>query len=132
MRTDCTRDNRATRLPNASHLGFDLWTAKRGNFVQYDPGAGNAGAFGRVLGRVHCEGKTYVEIIALLGALDCPSVRWIAPESILRCCEVPPRRILEWICGPWNNPADILARVERGFLDDSYLDSKEREAVTKD
>ena len=31
MRTDCTRDNRATKLPNASHLGFDLWQAKRGN-----------------------------------------------------------------------------------------------------
>jgi len=114
MRTDCTRDNRATKLPNASHLGYDLWKAKRGNWIRYRT-EGAEGSHGRVLGRVHCEGETYVEIIALLGNLDCPAIRWIKPSDIVQCRANPPRAILEWICGEWN-VADVMARVEYGYF----------------
>lgn len=123
MRTDCTRDNRKIPLPNASLVASGLGAAKRGNWVSYRQ-EGAAGNVGRVVGRVVADGRVYVEIIALLGAADCPAVRWVDPAEISLCQPVPPRRIFEFICGDWSSPADILARVERGFLSDSYL-SKE-------
>lgn len=101
MRTDCTRDNRATYLPNASHLGYDLWKAKRGNWVRFKR-EGMDGAHGRVIGRVHCEGKTYIEIVALLGNLDIPAIRWIEPSDVIQCRELPPKAIFDFICGDWN------------------------------
>jgi hypothetical protein len=117
MRTDCTRDNRAVLLPNASLLGYGLIHAKRGRWVRFDQGPGFEGHHGRVIGRVLADGLVYVEIIALLGNLDCPAVRWINPMHITECVESPPRHIFDFICGEWSNPADILARVQHGFAE---------------
>jgi hypothetical protein len=115
MRTDCTRDNRQCLLPSASRLGFGRLYAKRGNWIQFDQGPGLAGHHGRVLGRVHADGRVYLEIIALLGNLDCPAVRWIDPACVQVCNANPPREIFEFMCGPWNDPAAVLARVGYGF-----------------
>lgn len=114
MRTDCTRDNRATKLPNASHLGFDLWRAKRGNWIRFDDGNGEK--FGRVIGRVHCERKTYIEVCAMLGCFDCPAIRWIDPASVIQCRSAPPANIFAFITGEWKNPADIIAAIDYGFM----------------
>jgi hypothetical protein len=114
MRTDCTRDNVAIQLPNASHLGCDLWKAKRGNWVRYRR-KGAHGEFGRVIGRVHADGKTYVEIVAMLGALDCLAIRWIDATDILQCLPRPPRIIFDLICGEWTNPGATIAAVIYGI-----------------
>lgn len=124
MRTDCTRDNRKCYLPNASLIASGKNFAKCGDWIRYSM-PGFDGNHGRVLGRVHADGRVYLEIIALLGSLDCPAVRWIDPAAVLTCESSPPRRIFEFICGPWN-PAEVMARVERGFLSDSYLDKESR------
>lgn len=114
MRTDCTRDNRKTYLPNASHLGFNLWHAKRGNWIVYREHDSDTRC-ARVLGRVRADGKTYVEVIAALGAFDIPAVRWIEPESILQCRATPPANIFAFFAGDWSSPSDILAKVSYGF-----------------
>lgn len=124
MRTDCTRDNRATPLPNASHLGDGLGAAKRGHWISYRSAEYADKICGRVLGRVHADGRTWLEVVALMGAADNPSVRWIEPAAVETCQASPPRRIFEFMCGDWSDAAAIQARVARGFLSDSYLDSK--------
>lgn len=122
MRTDCTRDNRATPLPNASHLGFDLWKAKRGNWIRFEHNGRIL--HGRVLGGVTTtggddKGTRYVECVALLGTLDNPSPRWVKPFEILQCSPVPPKSVFEFICGPWDDVATILARVAYGIPSDN-------------
>lgn len=113
-----TRDNKATHLPNASTLGFGLYRAKRGNWVQFADGSG-AVLCGRVLGGVTANGVAdrarYVEVIALLGCLDNPAIRWVRPEDIQRCEANPPARIFAFICGDWTNPDTVASRVADGF-----------------
>lgn len=109
MRTDCTRDNRKAYLPNASHLGFDLWYAKRGNWLRFNYDGRQL--VGRSLGRVHADGTTYLEVIALLGAADIPAVRWIKADDVIQCREAPPREVFDFICGPWDDVAAILKHV---------------------
>lgn len=125
MRTDCIRDNRATRLPNSSRIGFSLGTAKRGAWIRTASTPVDPGRIGRVVGRVHADGKTYLETVLLLGAGDIPAVRWIDPADVIECYASPPRRIFEFMCGDWRDSSAVLARIERGFLNDSYLDEKE-------
>lgn len=116
MRTDCTRDNRKTHLPNADTLGYGRYFAKRGNWVSFSQNGDPSVTYhGRVIGGVTCEGRRYVEVIALLGALDNPAVRWLAPHEITRCDDTPPAGIFSFICGEWIDPARIIGAAENGF-----------------
>jgi hypothetical protein len=123
-RTDCTRDNHKTLLPKASTLGFGLCYAKRGNWIQFRH-QGRDLVCGRVIGRVHCEGETYIEVIAVLGAFTIPAVRWIKPEDVTECRQGPPTEIFRFIGGEWESPETILAAVHNGFLPDFYTEAKE-------
>lgn len=120
MRTDCTRDNRKTFLPCASHLGFDLWNAKRGNWILYRESETSL-RHARVIGGVTCERKRWIEVCAMLGNFDCPAIRWIEPQQVLNCRAAFPREILDFIAGEWKSPADIIARIEHGFMPQEWL-----------
>jgi hypothetical protein len=125
MRTDCTRDNRRTVCCNSLLLGSSTNVAKRGSWIVFSTFEGSANACGRVLGRVHADGKTWIEVVALLGSdLQCPAIRWVEPEQVRECYSSPPRRIFNFITGDWRDSEAIRARVARGFLSDSYLDAK--------
>ena len=115
-RADCTRDNNLVYLPNASTLGFGLYKAKRGNWVQWEMDGYHH--VGRVIGRVVCEGKVYIEVAK--AALDFSSayVRWIDPAMVRECRENPPRRVFEFFAATtWDNPEDIHAALAYGVSD---------------
>lgn len=112
MRTDCTRDNRKVRLPNASTTGYNLWNAKRGNWVEVGEGYGLH--FGRVLSRVTCQGVVYVEVLGFIGASATLAVRWLAPGDILACRAEPPRERFAVLFGDWTD-GDRLRRIGEGL-----------------
>jgi hypothetical protein len=113
-RNDCTRDNRKVYLPNASSIGYDQRWSKRGYWLTFDSPFGGT-AYGRVVGRVRCQGVTYVEVIALFGCDMTPAVRWVLPDAISACRKHPPRNVLSFVLGEWTKPADIFAAVEYGI-----------------
>jgi hypothetical protein len=119
-RADCTRDNRKIPLPRASLLGMGKRFAKRGDWIRAE--VSGYPTCGRVIGRVTCEGKVFVEVAAL-GSIDSPYVKWLDPAEVRECVSSPPRRIWEWISGDWTDPEAIHARLAKGFLSDSYLDT---------
>ena len=114
-RTDCTRDNRAVRLPNASTLGFGRWKAKRGNWVMYE--IDNAHFVGRVISRVVCEGKEYVEVAQATLSFSSAHVRWIDPAAIRECRAAPPSKVFAFFAGDWSDPETIHAALAYGVSD---------------
>lgn len=97
MRNDVRRDRKASKIPNAVKLGFDLWTAKPGNWIQWEEQG--VQRFGRVLGRVKINGSKewLIEVTALLGLLDCPAIRWVKAEDVKRCTSGPTRVLLDFM-----------------------------------
>ncbi len=114
-RTDCTRDNQAVRLPNASTLGFGLWKAKRGNWVMYE--VDNIHFVGRVIGRVTCERVVYIEVAQACESFSHAYVRWIKPEQVRECRAAPPKRVFEFFTGDWSNMETIHAALAYGVSD---------------
>ena len=113
-RTDCTRDNRVTLCPNSSHLGFSTNKAKRGSWITFE--IDNLHGAGRVVGRVHCEGKTYIEIIATGIGMHWAGVRWIEPCDVRSCYPAPNDAIMHFFLGDWTDAESILATAARGML----------------
>lgn len=114
-RTDCERDNKAVKLPNASTLGYGLWKAKRGHWVSYE--ADNAHFVGRVIGRVVCENTVYVEVAQAAEGFSCAYVRWVKPEQIRECRAVPPKSVFDFFTGEWSNVESIHAALAYGVSD---------------
>ena len=115
-RTDCTRDNHAVRLPNATSLGFGRDTAMRGCWVMYE--SNNLWFVGRVICRVQCEGKTYVEVAQASADFSHVYVRWVEPAHIKECRTHPPRRVFEFFGSDnWDRPEDIHAALAYGVSD---------------
>jgi hypothetical protein len=114
MRTDCTRDNRATICVNSTLLGASTNKAKRGSWIHYEQDGYHHAA--RVVGRVHCEGKTYLEVIAMDTAFTVAYVRWIDPACVRACYNGPHARLVAFMVGEWKDPDALLARVHEGFL----------------
>jgi hypothetical protein len=114
MRTDCTRDNQQVILPNASLLGYSTNRAKRGSWIVFE-GESRLAA-GRVVGRVHCEGKTYLEVIVTDAGLTMAYVRWIDPVCVRECYSQPHRRVFEFLMGEWRDPDTILRTACNGFV----------------
>ena len=112
-RDDCTRDNRATILPNASLLGFSTNEAKRGSWVLYEHMEQLHA--GRVVGRVHCEGTIYLEIITTDAAMTFAAVRWINPTAVKACFPAPNRQVFEFLMGEWTDADKILTTANNGF-----------------
>ncbi len=114
-RPDCTRDNVAVHLPNATSLGFGRRKAKRGNWVQYE--VENHHFVGRVISRVTCEGKTFVEVAQASPAFAHAYIRWIAAADIRECRDNPPRHVFDFFAGEWSKPEDIHAKLAYGVSD---------------
>jgi hypothetical protein len=113
-RTDCTRDNRRTICPNSRHFGSSSNVAKRGCWIMYE--IDNYHHAGRVVGRVHCEGKTYLEIISVDVAMTYACVRWIDPACVYQCYPSPHTRLIEFMVGEWTDAEIILHRATQGFV----------------
>ena len=116
-RTDCTRDNKKVRLPNARHSGFCVTFAKRGFWITSTMMSDEH--VGRVVGRVVCEGKVYVEAIMLSTDLQHAFARWIDPETIQSCHRHSPHECMAFMLGAWDEPADIIHASEQGFVKDA-------------
>ena len=114
-RTDCTRDNVAVYLPNATTLGFGKRKAKRGNWVEYE--VDNHHFVGRIISRVTCEGKVYVEVAQASPAFAHAYIGWIEPAQIRECRENPPRAVFDFFSGDWSNVEDIHAKIAYGISD---------------
>jgi hypothetical protein len=115
-RNDCRRDNRATICPNSTTLGYSRYKAKRGSWVMFEWEASHR--IGRVVGRVHCEGKTYLEVITMDLALRFPYVRWIDPATVRECYDKPARNVWAFMLSDdWSNADKILRIVHNGFSD---------------
>jgi hypothetical protein len=112
-RTDCIRDNRAIPLPNASTLGFGLWKAKRGCWIVYEQSGFKH--CGRSVGRVTCEGKTYVEVAVISLEHGGAHIRWIDPAEVRTCRRAPPKRTFDFICGDWSDMQSLSDQMAHGF-----------------
>ena len=115
-RTDCTRDNVAVVAPNATLLGFGTRKVKRGNWVVYESSDG-ARFVGRVISRVTCEGKVYVEIAQAAENFGYVYIRWIEPEQVKECRASPPRNVFSFFSGSFDDPETIHAQIEYGVSD---------------
>lgn len=121
-RTDCKRDNVRVIAPRSSRLGYSRHYTSRGFWILGESSLGQQ--YGRVLGRVRCEGEVYVEAMMLCGAAMNPVLRWLDPADIRESYAEPPRAVLQWIMGDWSDPAALVDKAYSGGL--SYgLTSKE-------
>jgi hypothetical protein len=118
-RTDCKRDNNLVYLPNAAKYGFGLTKASRGNWIRYATDDDSEHSFvGRVISRVTCEGKIFIEIAQASLDFSCAYVRWIKPEQVRECRKNPPRSVFEFFAANnWDNPEDIHAALAYGVSD---------------
>lgn len=116
-RTDCTRDNRVTLCPNSTSLGYSTHKAKRGSWISYE--IDNHHRVARVVGRVHCEGKTYIEVITTDSTFTFGYVRWIEPGDVRECYSGPNMSFMAFITGPWTDVDAILTRAAAGFPRDT-------------
>ncbi|HKD44682.1 MAG TPA: hypothetical protein VKD24_03415 [Candidatus Angelobacter sp.] len=115
-RADCTRDNVAVGLPNATSLGFGRRTAKRGNWVHYE--RNDLQYIGRVIGRVECDGVTYLEVAEASLTFSTAYVRWIYPADIRECRANPPRTVFAFFASDdWSDPEKIHAQLAYGVSD---------------
>lgn len=114
-RSDCSRDNVRVICPNSSRLGYSRYYTKRGFWISAQgEGHPEFRGVGRVLGRVRCEGKTYVEAMMFFGATMTPVLRWIEPFAVNESYAQPPRSVLQWIMGDWSDPASLVAHAYSG------------------
>jgi hypothetical protein len=118
VRRDCTRDNRITILPNAWKPGGGTVKAQRGSIVCFE--RDNATGGGRVIGRVHCEGKTYLEIARWDNMLMHAYVSWIDPACVRECCDKPHTKLLAFLLGDdWHDAETIHRTLHNGFVRES-------------
>lgn len=87
MRKDCVIDNRRVACPNSSTIGYAKRHCKRGDLFIYDNEAGRPLA--RSLGRVTCEGKSYILAMVLSGDATFAFERWIDPALVREVIDVP-------------------------------------------
>lgn len=114
IRDDCERDVQAVICPNAVHLGYSTNKAKRGSWITYETDDHHRA--GRVVGRVKCEGKTYLEIVTWDTALTFAYVRWIEAHRVRECYNQPHRRVIDFLTGPWDDLDTILNTAQNGMV----------------
>jgi len=118
-RADCVRDNVGVRLPLACFYNGGVTVARRGMWIEVGPTYRGREFLGRVLGRVRCEGRVYVEVIAALGIRCTPCVRWVEAAHITGCLRVPPAAALAFLCGEWRDMPRVVARATDGIPDEA-------------
>lgn len=114
-RSDCTRDNRRTICKNVPFSGHLTHIAKRGSWIVYEDEHGHSHC-GRVVGRVHCGGETFLEIIQIDAAFTMAYARWIDPLSVRECYNAPHRRVIAFLTGEWKDADTILRTAHNGHV----------------
>lgn len=114
-RTDCERDNVGVICPNATLLGFGERTSKRGKWIAFEQS--NIHAVGRVVGRVTCEGKVYVEVACASQAFCSVFIRWIEPHEVKEIRPVPPSSVFEFFARDDWMPDSVFRAMEYGVSD---------------
>ncbi len=118
-RPDCKRDNVKVICRGASLLGFGRLFCKRGNWVVYE--IDNNKFVGRSLGRVTCEGITYIEVAQASESFSSVFIRWVKPEDVREVRPTSPKRVLEFFAvehAMWcDNIPRLLKEMEHGVSD---------------
>src|ERR1700683_821816 len=82
MRTDIKFDRKqVSRLPNATHLGYDKGKTQTGDIVRFIEGGTER--VGRIIGRIKNSADTLC-VAALSADLTSVMERWVKPEDILQ------------------------------------------------
>lgn len=125
-RTDCTRDRCKQPLPHlvSTALAFQEVEARPGYWVAFEQCDGIS--HGRVIGRVHCEHKTYLEVACLTCDMAAVHVAWVLPCKVRAAYKEPPRNSLGWLLAAnFNRPDAIFGDLEYGV-------SRDREELDHD
>jgi hypothetical protein len=115
-RTDCKRDKRQTICVNSTWIGHSTKVARPGSWVHYEVDDHHHVA--RVVGRVHCEGKTYLEVITTDVAMTMAYVRWIESAMVRACYAGPHHKVMAFLTGEWKDTDAILTTAANGFVRD--------------
>jgi hypothetical protein len=125
-RTDCTRDNVAVICPNATLLGFGTHKSKRGYWLEYERDDNKR--VGRVIGRVTCEGKVYIEIAVVSLAFSAVHVQWVEPCEVREIRRSPPRAVFAFLGQDEWKPDAVFKAMEYGVSDmRDQLDAREND-----
>jgi hypothetical protein len=111
-RTDCERDNKKVRCPNASTIGFGLTHCKRGYWLLYQ--VDNFFFIGRAIGRVVCEGRELIEVAQASPDMHHAYIRWIEPEQVNEIRLAPPRHVFDFFAQADWKPETVFAQLEHG------------------
>jgi hypothetical protein len=114
-RTDCKRDNVAVICPNATLLGFGTRKCKSGAWLTYE--IDNSHFVGRAIGRVQCEGKTYIEIAQASECFSSVYIRWIDPSSVREIRKSAPRDVFTFFSQEEWKPGTVFKQLEYGVSD---------------
>lgn len=114
-RTDCTRDNVAVICPNATLLGVGTRKCKRGAWLRYE--IDNQSFTGRVIGRVTCEGKVFIELAQASIDFTHVYIRWIEPGQVREVRHSPPRAVFNFFAQDDWKPEAVFAALEHGVSD---------------
>lgn len=130
-RTDCVRDNRRIECRGSTPFGFSTSNAKRGSWIIWE--RENVKRAGRVVGGVTCEGKRWIEVIAVGEAFNHAHVQWIDAAWVRYCYPSPHFEVLEFLTGDWSDPDKILRTAARGHVCEFWLSGKRtRDPVAPD
>ena len=113
-RTDCTRDMKQVKLPYSAgnHVGFNTWIVKPGYWFSTEDGGA-----GRMICRVVCEGKDYIEAAIISDDLSSAYIRWIEAKDIRTARRVPPKSVLEFMCRDDWSPESVHSALNYGVSD---------------
>jgi hypothetical protein len=114
-RDDCERDDVKVFCPNATTLGFAGRFAKRGYWVQCAQNGVNHQ--GRIIGRVTCERKIYVEVAVASPCFSYVCVRWFEPHEVCEIRRAVPRKVFEFFARDNWEPREVFAALDYGVSD---------------
>lgn len=127
MRTDFKFSTRSVCCPHASLLGFSSATCKPGHWVTWCMPGEDAHQVGRVIGVVDYRDyhdiatdskKSWLMVAALACDFTTVHMRWIDPDWVRSCYPLPPRQVLAFLTGEWDDPQAICDQIENGFGED--------------
>lgn len=126
MRTDFEFSTRSVQIPiklDQLH-GFAKTKALPGDWVTWRLDPDSRAQIGRVIGAALTqdghEGAMahYLMVAGLSTDATSVTMNWVAPERVTRCLPGPPKAVMEFLCGTWDDPQTICDRIEGGILED--------------
>lgn len=114
-RDDCIRDTEDVPLPRLTGAVGEKEFASPGDWVEFRPFQ-DVGpiAKGRVIGRVKCEGKVYIELAYL--CRNMVHIHWAKPDDIYHCTGIERiRTSLNWLANAdFSDTSKVLTDLEYG------------------